>query len=74
MVVCDSSEQAKCCLKYLNQIRSKENSQQSSYGCRTVRRRESAVTTAAILHDIGTKQDRKDQVETKDGKIDFCLY
>jgi hypothetical protein len=33
------------------------------------------VTTAAvILHDIGTKQDRKDQVEAfKDGHIDFCL-
>ncbi len=32
------------------------------------------LTAQIILHDIGTKQDRKDWVEEfKDGKIDFLF-
>jgi type I restriction enzyme R subunit len=83
LVVCDSSEQAKMLFeifesKYAQNttyntglLQAAEPSE--SYG--TKKKSESKVTTAAvILHDIGTKQDRKDQVEAfKDGNIDFLF-
>lgn len=82
MVVCDSSEQAKMLFeifqaKYAEKI-VEENylmaaEPPTTYGSQ--KRNESKVKTAAlILHDIGTKQERKDQVEDfKDGKIDFLF-
>jgi type I restriction enzyme R subunit len=82
MVVCDSSEQAKMMyeifqskyavtLETESYLKAAEPSE--SYG--NQKRSESKVKNAAlILHDIGTKQERKDQVEEfKDGKIDFLF-
>jgi type I restriction enzyme R subunit len=83
LVVCDSSEQAKMLFeifesKYAQTI-DNENilpmaaEPSESYGDK--KKSESKVTSAAvILHDIGTKQERKDKVEEfKDGKIDFLF-
>ena len=83
LVVCDSSEQAKMLFEiFESKYATKEiypsdllmaAEPQESYGEK--KRIESKVTTAAvILHDIGTKQDRKDKVEEfKDGNIDFLF-
>ena len=83
LVVCDSSEQAKMLFEiFESKYAPKEMlpsdllmaaEPQESYGDK--KRIESKVTTAAvILHDIGTKQDRKDKVEEfKDGNIDFLF-
>jgi type I restriction enzyme, R subunit len=82
MVVCDSSEQAKMLFeifqsKYAETIIEDNFSMaaepKESYGDQ--KKNESKVKTAAvILHDIGTKQDRKNQVEDfKDGKIDILF-
>lgn len=83
LVVCDSSEQAKMLFEIFEaKYAPKEMlpsdllmaaEPQESYGEK--KRIESKVTTAAvILHDIGTKQDRKDKVEEfKDGNIDFLF-
>ncbi len=83
LVVCDSSEQAKMLFEiFESKYAPKEMlpsdllmaaEPQESYGDK--KRLESKVTTAAvILHDIGTKQDRKDKVEEfKDGNIDFLF-
>ena len=83
LVVCDSSDQAKMLFeifeskyaqKRINTIDLAMAAEPSeSYGDK--KKSESKVTTAAvILHDIGTKQDRKDQVEAfKDGHIDFLF-
>lgn len=79
MVVCDSSEQAKM-MYTIFQEKYAEPSQQSlvaepreSYGNQKNKARK--VTTAqVILHDIGTKQDRRDWVsDFKSGKIDFLF-
>lgn len=83
LVVCDSSEQAKMLFeifesKYATNttidsglLQAAEPSE--SYGKK--KKSESKVTTAAvILHDIGTKEERKNKVEEfKDGKIDFLF-
>ena len=83
LVVCDSSEQAKMLFEIFEaKYAPKEMlpsdllmaaEPQESYGEK--KRIESKVTTAAvILHDIGTKQERKDKVEEfKDGNIDFLF-
>lgn len=83
LVVCDSSEQAKMLFeifesKYATNTTNGSGLLQAaeppeSYGAK--KKTESKVTTAAvILHDIGTKQERKDKVEEfKDGKIDFLF-
>ena len=83
LVVCDSSEQAKMLFEiFESKYSKKENSNETllqaaepteSYGSK--KKTESKVTSAAvILHDIGTKQERKDKVEDfKDGKIDFLF-
>ena len=83
LVVCDSSEQAKMLFEiFESKYSKKENSNETlllaaepseSYGDK--KNAESKVTSAAvILHDIGTKQERKDKVEDfKDGKIDFLF-
>ncbi|MBP7227054.1 MAG: type I restriction endonuclease subunit R [Aliarcobacter sp.] len=64
MVICDSSEQAKEMFEIFN----------SKYASRTDENKKIVKTAALILHDIGTKQERKDWVEDfKDGKIDFLF-
>lgn len=83
MVVCDSSDQAKQLFeifqhKYANPIEEESSlsiaaeQRESYFASQTAG---SKVKSAAlILHDIGTKQERKDQVENfKDGKIDFLF-
>lgn len=81
MVVCDSSDQAKQLFEIFEHKYSIQNEDQlqmaaepsMSYGAS--KSIESKVKTAAlILHDIGTKQERKDKVaEFKEGKIDFLF-
>lgn len=81
MVVCDSSEQAKQLFEIFEHKYAPKQEEylsmaaepQASYG--NAKRDESKVKTAAlILHDIGTKQERKDKVEDfKDGKIDILF-
>ncbi|WP_323585983.1 type I restriction endonuclease subunit R [Aliarcobacter butzleri] len=64
MVICDSSEQAKEMFEIFNK----------KYASRTDSNEKIVKTSALILHDIGTKQERKDWVEDfKDGKIDFLF-
>lgn len=87
MVVCDSSEQAKMMYeifqhKYARQDKEPLNDEQqvlmaaepkASYNA--TKKQNSEVNTAAvILHDIGTKEERKQKVEDfKEGKIDFLF-
>lgn len=82
MVVCDSSEQAKMMYeifqdKYAESTVSNDlllaAEPGESYGDK--KKNESKVkSVAVILHDIGTKEDRKNQVdEFKDGKIDLLF-
>ncbi len=75
MVICDSAPQAKKMFaifeeKYAGTIESKESMSYSEK-----HQADSKVKTAAlILHDIGTKDERKDKVNNfKDGKIDFLF-
>lgn len=79
MVVCDSSEQAKM-MNTIFQEKYAESLPQSlvaepreNYG--NQKNEERKVSTAQIiLHDIGTKQDRRDWVaDFKAGKIDFLF-
>jgi type I restriction enzyme R subunit len=81
MVVCDSSEQAKMMFEIFesNYAVSQDESllmaaeTSSSYGDK--KKIENKVKSAAlILHDIGTKDERKEKVEDfKEGKIDFLF-
>jgi type I restriction enzyme R subunit len=81
MVVCDSSDQAKMMFEIFesNYAQSQEESllmaaePRFSYGEK--KNNESKVKSAAlILHDIGTKDERKEKVENfKEGKIDFLF-
>lgn len=81
MVVCDSSEQAKMMFEIFesNYAVSPEESllmaaePSTSYGDK--KKSNSKVKSAAlILHDIGTKDERKEKVEDfKEGKIDFLF-
>jgi type I restriction enzyme R subunit len=88
MVVCDSSDQAKMMYeifqhKYALKTQSESNEEQqqvlmaaepkASYNA--TKKQNSEVNTAAvILHDIGTKEERKQKVEDfKEGKIDFLF-
>jgi type I restriction enzyme R subunit len=81
MVVCDSSDQAKMMFEIFesNYALYQEESLQiaaeapTSYGEK--KSVESKVKSAAlILHDIGTKDERKEKVENfKEGKIDFLF-
>jgi type I restriction enzyme R subunit len=81
MVVCDSSDQAKMMFEIFesNYAQSQEENllmaaePPSSYGEK--KNIESKVKSAAlILHDIGTKDERKEKVENfKEGKIDFLF-
>jgi type I restriction enzyme R subunit len=81
MVICDSSEQAKMMYEIFENKYAQQQEQQLlmaaeplvSYNAK--QKENSKVTTAAvILHDIGTKDNRKDVVEDfKAGKIDFLF-
>ena len=81
MVVCDSSDQAKMLFEIFNNKYSINNNivldkvaeENESYG---KQKKESykIKTAALILHDIGTKDERKQEVEDfKDGKIDLLF-
>ena len=83
MVVCDSSDQAKQLFEIFQHKYAQEESFETPYQMAADPRasygqsktNESKVKSAAlILHDIGTKQERKDKVEDfKDGNIDFLF-
>lgn len=86
MVICDSSAQAKKMYEIFQSKYAKleasnnENfyaqlvaEPQTTYGTNDIELKRD-LTAKIILHDIGTKQDRKDWVEEfKDGKIDFLF-
>ncbi len=64
MVICDSADQAKKMFEIF----------ESKYAKDAVQSDEQVRNAALILHDIGTKEERKDQVEDfKAGKIDFLF-
>ncbi|MBW2960420.1 type I restriction endonuclease subunit R [Mesonia aestuariivivens] len=80
MVVCDSSDQAKMMFEIFNkkyrqqpELVTQAAEEPESYGDNK-RKRYKVKTAALILHDIGTKEERKDQVEDfKAGKIDILF-
>lgn len=81
MVVCDSSEQAKMMYGVFQQQYAKKEPQplamvaEASASYSAKKKQDSEVNTAAvILHDIGTKEERKQLVEDfKAGKIDLLF-
>ena len=88
MVICDSSEQAKMMAglfqeKYASTPydpaatlgnASMAASGHDAHNANRELKKHSAHTYALILHDVGTKQDRKDRVDDfKDGKIDILF-
>jgi type I restriction enzyme R subunit len=83
MVVCDSSNQAKEMFRIFNEKYAFDQEQQEALlmaaehkeKFRTKRKNSYKVKTSAlILHDIGTKDERKDWVENfKVGEIDFLF-
>lgn len=76
MVVCDSSEQAKMMYEIFQEKYNKSLMIEDSYlGYSANKQSNSEVATAAvILHDIGTKEERKQLVDNfKDGKIDLLF-
>lgn len=83
MVVCHSSDQAKQMFEIFNQKYGEGNEYDNSLlmaaepiaSYNTKKKEEGKAKKAAlILHDIGTKEERKQQVEDfKDGKIDFLF-
>lgn len=83
MVVCDSSDQAKEMFRIFNEkysLEAKSNRELSvaaepieRYGDK-LKNSYTVKTAALILHDIGTKDERKDYVEMfKEGEIDFLF-
>jgi len=83
MVICDSSDQAKEMFHIFNQkfgVDTNANinvlmaaEPQENYGNK-LKNSYKVKSAALILHDIGTKEDRKKQVEDfKEGKIDFLF-
>ena len=86
MVICDSSAQAKKMYEIFQSKYEKFETinnesfsaqlvaqPQATYGSNDIEVKKD-LTAKLILHDIGTKQDRKDWVEGfKDGKIDFLF-
>ena len=82
MVICDSSDQAKKMFEIFtekyeqkNQIADEAAIYAASVSFVENQKAQSKVKNAAlILHDVGTKEERKDQVEDfKAGKIDFLF-
>lgn len=85
MVICDSSNQAKEMYRIFNQKYTAVNTTvehnefllaanpRASYG-NTIKETDKVRKSAVILHDIGSKQDRKDWVEQfKSGQIDILF-
>ncbi len=69
MVVCDSSDQAE---KLFEIFTRKYNPNQKNPNHKNDQRK--SVTASLILHDIGSKDDRKQDIEAfKDGKIDLLF-
>lgn len=67
MVICDSSEQAKEMARIFAAKYARKPKQPAVPG-------RSVTTSALILHDVGTKTERKQQVEAfKEGKIDILF-
>ncbi|WP_027362078.1 type I restriction endonuclease [Halodesulfovibrio aestuarii] len=86
MVICDSSEQAKKMYNLFNVMYAEHPILPASYedddtSCEFAARRRTSFSgrnnvksAALILHDVGTKEERKDWVEDfKAGKIDFLF-
>ena len=83
MVVCDSSDQAKMMYEIFQHKYAKTEQVQEQLlmvaepkaGYSETKKHNSEVNTAAvILHDVGTKEERKQLVEDfKEGKIDFLF-
>lgn len=81
MVVCDSSDQAKMMFEIFESKYAQKQEVQLPMAAEPIisynskQKQNSKVTTAAvILHDVGTKDERKDLVENfKEGKIDFLF-
>ena len=78
MVICDSSDQAKQMLeifeaKYKSQAVDRETGKVVSFN-EKLKQKSKVKNAALILHDVGTKEERKGLVEDfKDGKIDFLF-
>ena len=81
MVICDSADQARQMFKIFNASHAKQtsaqqteaSSDQSAYVARLAEENR-VKTTALILHDVGTKDERKQWVEDfKAGKIDLLF-
>lgn len=76
MVVCDSSDQAKEMFKIFNAKYSSANNDSNgseSYNA-SIKNSYKVRTASLILHDVGTKEERKQMVEDfKEGKIDFLF-
>ncbi len=83
MVVCDSAPQAKEMFKIFNEKYAEETEQQENLPQAAdpqgkykpkLKNSYKVKTAALILHDIGTKDERKDLVEAfKEGEIDFLF-
>lgn len=83
MVVCDSSDQAKMMYEIFQHKYAKKNKEpeqllhagETTASYSAYKKENSEVNTAAvILHDVGTKQERKDLVEDfKEGKVDMLF-
>ena len=83
MVICDSSEQAKAMYKIFNAVYLSKSAQEKISGNNGEKRSaysdlikgvNKAKSAALILHDIGTKDERRNWVEDfKAGKIDFLF-
>ncbi len=81
LVVCDSSKQAKMMYEIFQYKYAKQQavpepiSSESHSSYNAAKKENSEVSTAAvILHDVGTKEERKQLVEDfKEGKIDFLF-
>lgn len=81
MVVCDSSDQAKMLFEIFNNKYSNSNNivldkvaEENEFYGKQKKESYKVKTAALILHDIGTKDERKQEVEDfKDGKIDLLF-
>lgn len=81
MVVCDSSDQAKMMFDIFKNKYAQADEVDNDYDLAAesvvtyaTKKKEKVKTAALILHDIGTKDERKTQVEEfKEGKIDFLF-
>ena len=75
MVVCDSADQAKEMYKIFNaKYSSSSDSADSSSYHQNIKNSYKVRSAALILHDVGTKQERKNLVEKfKEGEIDILF-